>query len=75
MKKLPYILQLSRSVDPKYPTVVVHTESYKMLATTIGRNTVDTSRSVFVKRELSILNAKGQLLLAGFFLTGRGTTV
>ncbi len=61
----------------KYLTEVVQsTESYKMLATTPGRSTVDThSRSVFVKGELSISNAKGQLLLAGLFLTGVGTTV
>lgn len=55
---------------------MVHTESYKMLATTPGRSIVDThSRSVFVKGELSISNAKGQLLLAGLSLTGGGTTV
>lgn len=55
----------------KYPAeMVCSTGSYKMLATTPGRSIVDThSCSVFVKGELSISNAKGQLLLAGLFLT------
>ena len=47
-----------------------------MLATTSGQSLVDThSCSVFVKGERSICNAKGQLLLAGLFLTGGGITV
>lgn len=47
-----------------------------MLASAAGQSLVDTrSCSVFVKGELSICDAKGQLLLAGLWLTGGGITV
>lgn len=46
--------------------VVWSWESYKMLASTPGQSDVDArSCSLFVKGEISISDAKGQLLLAG----------